>query len=130
MTPVQNTRYAPHTVAVASLGQVGLVASARPDTFPGLVALAEHRPMSVVAAVVAVAGLAFLVSRLSARPALLIRQGVLGLIAASLVVIAFDFLNFVNADQPPWSVVLYGVTGLVLIGGLASLIVKLRNRIN
>lgn len=128
MTPVQNTRYAPHTVAVASLGQVGLVASARPDTFPGLVALAEHRPMSVVVAVVAVAGLAFLVSRLSARPALLIRQGVLGLIAASLLVIAADFLNVLNADQPPWSVVLYGVTGLVLIGGLASLIVKLRNR--
>lgn len=130
MTPVQNTRYAPHTVAVASLGQVGLVASARPDTFPGLVALAEHQPLSVIAAVAAVAGVAFLVGRFPAGPALLIRRSVLALIAASLLVIAADFLNFVNADQPPWSVVLYGVTGFILVGGLASLMVELRNRFN
>jgi len=118
----------PRTVAAASLGQVALVASARPDTFPNLVALAEHQPMTVTLAVVAVAGTSVLLSWLPAEAALRLRKGVLALIAISLIVLAVDLLNFVNADQPPWNLVLYGLTGLILVGGLASLIVKLRNR--
>ena len=118
----------PRTVAAASLGQVALVASARPDTFPNLVALAEHQPMTVTLAVIAVAGTSVLLSWLPAEAALRLRKGVLALIAISLIVLAVDLLNFVNADQPPWNLVLYGLTGLILVGGLASLIVKLRNR--
>lgn len=118
----------PRTVAAASLGQVALVASARPDTFPNLVALAEHQPMTVTLAVIAVAGTSVLLSWLPAEAALRLRKGVLALIAISLIVLAVDLLNFVNADQPPWNLILYGLTGLILVGGLASLIIKLRNR--
>ncbi|MES2834302.1 MAG: hypothetical protein V4707_06315 [Pseudomonadota bacterium] len=125
---MQPVSHDPRTVAAASLGQVALVASARPDTFPNLVALAEHQPMTVTVAVIAVAGVSLLLSRLSAKPALRLRKGVLALIAISLIVLAVDLLNFVQADQPPWSLILYGMTGLILVGGLASLIVKLRNR--
>ena len=125
---MQPISHDPRTVAAASLGQVALVASARPDTFPNLVALAEHQPMTVTVAGVAVAGVSLLLSRLSAKPALRLRKGVLALIAISLIVLAVDLLNFVQADQPPWSLILYGMTGLTLVGGLASLIVKLRNR--
>lgn len=124
---MQPISHDPRTVAAASLGQVALVASARPDTFPNLVALAEHQPMTVTLAVVAVVGMSLLLSRLSAETAFRLRKGVLALIAISLIVLAVDLLNFVNADQPPWSLVLYGLTGLILVGGLASLIVKLRN---
>lgn len=118
----------PRTVGAASFGQVALVTSARPDTFPNLVAFAEHKPLIVTLAVAAVAGMGFLASCLPADAALRFRKGVLALIAASLVVLAVDLMTFVTADEPPWSLILYGMTGLILIGGLASLIVKLRNR--
>lgn len=125
---MQPISHDPRTVAAASLGQVALVTSARPDTFPNLVALAEHQPMTITLAVIAVAGVSLLLSRLSAETALRLRKGVLALIALSLIVLAVDLMNFVNADEPPWSLILYGMTGLILVGGLASLIVKLRNR--
>lgn len=127
MTTLRPIPHDPRTVAAASLGQVALVASARTDTFPNLVALAEHQPMTVTLAVIAVAVVSFLVSLFPAGLALRLRKGVLALIATSLVLLAVDLMNFINADEPPWSLMLHGMTGLILIGGLASLVVKLRN---
>jgi len=125
---VQSIIHDPRIVAACSLGQGALVAGARTDTLPSLAALAEQQPLAVAVSVIGLAGMSFLLSQVSSQAALRLRRGVLALIAISLSVIAMDFLNVVQADRRPWDLLLYGMTALVLVGGLAGLIVKPNTR--
>lgn len=112
----------PGVLALAAAGHVALIANAQPQTLPALWEMATLNPLLAVALAAVVGVASFLISRLSEQRILLVRRATIALIAGCLSLIAIDLLNFINADQQPWSALIGGATVLVLIGGLATLI--------
>lgn len=116
----------PGVLALAAAGHVALVANARPQTLPALWELAMSNPLSAVACVVVVGLVSFQVSRLPQGRILLVRRMTIGLIAASLSLIAGDILNLIDVDQQPWAGIIAGATVVVLVGGLTTLMADMR----
>ena len=117
---------APGMVALAAAGHVALILNAQPETLPAIGEIARLDPLLAIACVAVGALVCVQVSRLSDDKILSVRRVTTGLIAACLALILVDALGFINAEHQPWAFIIAATTGLVLLGGLTTLIADAR----
>lgn len=113
-------------LGLAAAGHVVLIANAHPRTLPALAEITRLNPFPAMAFATTAVLVCVQASRLPELRLLLVRRVKIGLIAACLTLIAGDILNLMSVDHQPWAFLVAGSTGLVLLGGLTTLIADAR----